>query len=184
MLKIKGAEKPYFVFKLSCRTKKGDWKEWHTCEHKAANLLDSGEKITMENLSKSSRINYHCGSVFLMDAINSSLIFLCVFLILRPTAVNALFQIFQKIGKLPHFAAVPLYFFSRILLVALAVEFAVLMLKIFLGLSGFTAKIITPTAYFTQRFLFTAKPSKEKLKETFALLKKIETDFKIKGLNS
>jgi uncharacterized protein YqhQ len=39
---------------------------WHSMEHKVANLLEGGRRVTMGNLVRSSRIHSRCGSVLLV----------------------------------------------------------------------------------------------------------------------
>ncbi len=56
------------------------FKQWHGCEHKAVNLLQSGKALTLNNFSKTSKFSLYDGASYYCSLILFTLFFSCIYL--------------------------------------------------------------------------------------------------------
>jgi hypothetical protein len=117
-------------------------REWHACEHKVSNLLESDKSINMDNLKKSPREHLRCGtrigvySLFAFPYYLAILLFSCYF--------------YNVLG---------FYWFSG---------------AIFLSFVFYLFFMVYVMAFIFQKFVTTAKPSDDKLRESLELALKAD----------
>lgn len=123
-------------------------REWHACEHKVVNLLQSSLVINEKNLKKASRINFRCGT------------FRACWIILLFVNYIVICWAYYSIESLSFYGLISqLFIFGVISIIFSAVFIALIFI------------IICPLM---QYFLFTARPSEDKLEQSLELAKEIE----------
>lgn len=117
-------------------------KQWHGCEHMAADLIRSRKEINLENLRKAKRVNFRCGTTTVLCQI------LPLFIIL--------------------------------LLLMLLINNEMISAELFcLGSITFHVPGVLGVSYLLQKFVVTARPTEEQLKDALDVA---ETYTEFRGL--